>query len=605
MAVNPSIPKLVLDQADLERFRLAIRTADPVEFARRRAMLRERQALKAKELSEAAAEKAKQGVQHTFANAEGVLKQNIPHPSAKESEGDGDHSSSEEDALASRPRSLVRSSKGDVMPVYSRATEASSHLEGWGARKERAGKYSPSRESLFISQDPASEQAPAPAPAQALSSPSHTSEGVHLTTAGHPNLKRSSISAGMDTDISSMKIPKKGAGSSSLLAQQVNVSDNQVPKWYQKLKRANTRTKNNPLEASADALLRRLTDYIKDASASLGRTSQAMAFENVRRTLHTIAFTPITPQLLRNTKMFSIDGLHQITGPSQSGGVAWPYDIKADARELFAKWYREDFDTDLMRGIKFTGKHEKGGDSIDLSFGPKVDAKYYGAGDLVNGQWWPIQLCALRDGAHGSSQGGIAGHRELGAYSVILSGGVDPEGKPYPDEDHGDWLWYCGTDSINGVSTATSYLLKNQTSQRSVRLLRSQRANSSWAPKVGFRYDGLYKVKNSRVLDRSKNRHQFFLERVCSPIFTSRLIIHFLSSFPIRTLSVEEMDQRRGRLSKSRKPTLCTSVLSAGIDGARGKQCYRRIRSGFCMVSRRASGEVFFTMRTTATRSSS
>lgn len=46
----------------------------------------------------------------------------------------------------------------------------------------------------------------------------------------------------------------------------------------------------------------------------------------------------------------------------------------------------------------------------------------FGHNGLVVGQWWPYRICALRDGAHGATQGGIAGSAKTGAYSVVVSG---------------------------------------------------------------------------------------------------------------------------------------------------------------------------------------
>ena len=46
----------------------------------------------------------------------------------------------------------------------------------------------------------------------------------------------------------------------------------------------------------------------------------------------------------------------------------------------------------------------------------------FGHNGLTVGQWWPYRICALRDGAHGATQGGIAGSAKDGAYSVVVSG---------------------------------------------------------------------------------------------------------------------------------------------------------------------------------------
>ena len=46
----------------------------------------------------------------------------------------------------------------------------------------------------------------------------------------------------------------------------------------------------------------------------------------------------------------------------------------------------------------------------------------FGHNGLTVGQWWPYRICALRDGAHGATQGGIAGSVHGGAYSIVVSG---------------------------------------------------------------------------------------------------------------------------------------------------------------------------------------
>ncbi len=46
----------------------------------------------------------------------------------------------------------------------------------------------------------------------------------------------------------------------------------------------------------------------------------------------------------------------------------------------------------------------------------------FGHNGIAVGQWWPYRICALRDGAHGATQGGIAGSAKEGAYSVVVSG---------------------------------------------------------------------------------------------------------------------------------------------------------------------------------------
>ena len=53
---------------------------------------------------------------------------------------------------------------------------------------------------------------------------------------------------------------------------------------------------------------------------------------------------------------------------------------------------------------------------------PKRRFDIFGHNGLTVGQWWPLRVCALRDGAHGHIQGGISGNATDGAYSIVVSG---------------------------------------------------------------------------------------------------------------------------------------------------------------------------------------
>lgn len=160
-----------------------------------------------------------------------------------------------------------------------------------------------------------------------------------------------------------------------------------------------------------------------------------------------------------------------------------------------------------MRGINFLGQV---GNSIDPAF--KVSPKYYGNGDLMNGQWWPLEICALRDGAHGQTQAGISGEKGEGAYSVVVSGGHD-----YPDRASGNELLYCGTDSNDSAPTTNTHIMLDSVGKHPVRLIRSHNLDSPYAPNMGFRYDGLYNVVSYEMLDppdSQRQRHRFKLVRV-------------------------------------------------------------------------------------------
>jgi hypothetical protein len=93
-------------------------------------------------------------------------------------------------------------------------------------------------------------------------------------------------------------------------------------------------------------------------------------------------------------------------------------------------------DNSILRGVNTTTRDaESGGKrtySLKQDYTEKLSANYFGKGRLVNGQWWPSRLCALRDGAHGQSEAGIHGEAGKGAYSIVVAG------SRYDDKDHGE-----------------------------------------------------------------------------------------------------------------------------------------------------------------------
>jgi len=256
-------------------------------------------------------------------------------------------------------------------------------------------------------------------------------------------------------------------------------------------------------------------------------TSLPALYNDITEGLHKLAFLPVTDKMLRNARMLSNDdGLPQLFDNAFSGGVDWPWYIKADAEELYNKWCAKIFETDLYRGLVRGGKGTgNAADKLardDDGHFRLMDPKQHGNGLLVNGSWYPSQLAVLRDGGHGASQGGITASSQEGAYSVIMAGGVDPKGKPYPNEDHGDEVLYCGTDNtdlkVDAPSQDTKAMILNHTNGKSVRLFRSYNlgSKSEHAPERGFRYDGLYDVKDYEKMDPDgdkRNRHRFRLVR--------------------------------------------------------------------------------------------
>ncbi len=135
-----------------------------------------------------------------------------------------------------------------------------------------------------------------------------------------------------------------------------------------------------------------------------------------------------------------------------------------------------------------------------------ISAKVFGHNGITVGQWWPLQMCALRDGAHGMRMGGIAGSPTYGAYSIIVSGLYTDL-----DADFGDRLFYSGSRSHDNtdpavpvLSDATKALQRSRENGKVVRVLRASAGNSHLSPSVGLRYDGLYRVEREEIMLNKK-----------------------------------------------------------------------------------------------------
>ncbi|KAI0376214.1 PUA-like domain-containing protein [Hypomontagnella monticulosa] len=173
----------------------------------------------------------------------------------------------------------------------------------------------------------------------------------------------------------------------------------------------------------------------------------------------------------------------------------------------------------IMHGVVI-GRNAVGGLTYRLNRDiPQRPSKVHGHNSLPVGIWFANQLVALHRGAHGSRMGGIAGTRDTGAYSIVVSSGY--EGL---DDDRGETLYYSGPNSHENAdrqlpakpTEGTKALRTSLRDGTVVRVLRSRGSKANqWLPSCGIRYDGLYRVVRVR---EPKNRkgglyEQFELQR--------------------------------------------------------------------------------------------
>lgn len=155
-------------------------------------------------------------------------------------------------------------------------------------------------------------------------------------------------------------------------------------------------------------------------------------FSKLRKRLHDMEFYEfLSGVIIRKSRILETEGLQQLFD-----NPIFPWDLRADAEALYSRWIVGDLDPHLLRGIRTTkGQLESGmkrtSHKLEKDYPQKKSANVFGANNLVNGQWWPSRICALRDGAHGEQEAGIHGQTGKGAFSVVVAAGG------YADQDNG------------------------------------------------------------------------------------------------------------------------------------------------------------------------
>ncbi|KAI0365482.1 hypothetical protein BV20DRAFT_954158, partial [Pilatotrama ljubarskyi] len=148
-------------------------------------------------------------------------------------------------------------------------------------------------------------------------------------------------------------------------------------------------------------------------------------------------------------------------------------------------------------------------------------------------------------GVHAGLRSGIHGQKDVGAFSIVMAGGYED------DIDYGDKIYFVGTGGQETVyggpqkcdqsfeHSMNQALLKSMETQQPVRVIRGWELRSAYAPKEGFRYDGLYRVKSAEM---KKGRSGF---QVC--VFKLRRIRDQPALPPARLVSERTPKMREKR----------------------------------------------------------
>nr|KMM70436.1 hypothetical protein CPAG_06748 [Coccidioides posadasii RMSCC 3488] len=232
-------------------------------------------------------------------------------------------------------------------------------------------------------------------------------------------------------------------------------------------------------------------------------------FTQMRQRVQQLPFSEVHPSSEAILKSRFLDA--ESGFPAIANSPLIPWDIKLDVDVLRLRWEKGDIETGLDRGL-ITKCARIVSRSFDPAYKYRVSPFYAGEGNLRNGQWFPWQLSAIRDGAHGEVEAGVSGREGLGAFSIVLS-----SSHRYADRDQGETIYYYGTYGKNGkISHGTNLLLDAHQNGIPIRVLRSSKlpAINKYRPAEGLRYDGLYKIESEELMEESSSLYRFKLQRV-------------------------------------------------------------------------------------------
>ncbi|KAK2742472.1 hypothetical protein FQN57_005363 [Myotisia sp. PD_48] len=299
---------------------------------------------------------------------------------------------------------------------------------------------------------------------------------------------------------------------------QNNLTPRRIPKKPRGMQHSEYISKKRQMEIrrSSEDVLEILSSFVKFQTAH-SPADRERAINRMRDRIQYFRHYEIPPSSLALIKRKFLDVITGFPGIINAQSIPW--DIRLDAEVMYRRLMNDDLDPDLMRGILIKRNIKDGvmkgvSRSLDPNY-PFKRSVFRGQGPLCNGHWYPYQICAVRDGAHGEMEAGISGREGWGAVSILLSAGRSP-GVSYADIDQGDTIKYCGTSGKNlRISSGTQLLLESAGLKNEIRVFRSSKLPkvNPYRPSAGIRYDGLYKITSHELLDEESRMYRFTLER--------------------------------------------------------------------------------------------
>jgi hypothetical protein len=151
-----------------------------------------------------------------------------------------------------------------------------------------------------------------------------------------------------------------------------------------------------------------------------------------------------------------------------------------------------------------------------------VSKVFFGIPDgIQEGDIFPSRQALIDNRLHRSTQRGIDGNGTDGSAAIVISDGF------IDDYDNGDEILYTGeggNDSRTGrqykdqsiFSAGNAGLILSMKKKLPVRVIRSSKHNSRFAPKHGYKFDGIYYVKEYSVI-RGKDGYKIVQFKLIKP----------------------------------------------------------------------------------------
>ena len=169
---------------------------------------------------------------------------------------------------------------------------------------------------------------------------------------------------------------------------------------------------------------------------------------------------------------------------------------------------------------------------------------------------------------HTQTQAGISGSQLEGADSIVVSGGYED------DQDFGDEIIYTGHGGRDSsgkqiadqtLTRGNLALAKNEIDNLPVRVIRGAHKGNLFAPEVGYRYDGLYRVES----------HWIELGKSGFNVYRFKLVKQNSSLPPISVKAAQiDIEQKHGSSNPKRVVSTVQRVIRDSKLGRQLKKLY-------------------------------